>query len=229
MGIVKIKTTAPNRLIHLSIVIALVSSLLSFVATPAIVASAPLFYSIGDTGSGGGKVFYISPSGFNCGPTFSATGSPDGGKCYYLEAAPSTWSGGAGDPPISWSTGANQRVAVLGARETAIGSGYKNSLAIAAQDRNDAATSAAVAAQGYRGGSKTDWYLPSKDELNALFINRVAAGATGGYWSSSEYTEGGAWDQGFVDGAQGVADDPAPARPGKGQTTPVRPIRAFGP
>jgi hypothetical protein len=178
---------------------------------------------VGDTGPGGGKVFYVSASGFSCGPTFSPTGY-GGGKCYYLEAAPSTWSGGAGDPRISWSTGANQTVAVpADARETAIGSGYKNSLAIVAQSGNVAETSAAVAAREYTGGSRTDWYLPSKDELNELFINRVAAGATDGYWSSSEATAAGAWDQGFSNGGQGVAD------PGKQQTTPVRPIRAFGP
>ena len=178
---------------------------------------------VGDTGPGGGKVFYVSVSGFNCGPTFSATGY-GGGKCYYLEAAPSTWSGGSEDPRISWSTGANQTVAVLDARETAIGSGYKNSLAIVAQSGNVAATSAAVAAREYRGpNNQSDWYLPSKDELNEMFINREAAGATAGYWSSSEATATGAWDQGFSNGGQGVAD------PGKQQTTPVRPIRAFGP
>jgi hypothetical protein len=175
---------------------------------------------VGDTGPGGGKIFYVALGTFT---QADATGSMCTTNCKYLEAAPRTWFGGAGDPEISWSTGANQTVAVLGARETMIGSGYKNSLAIVAQNGNVAATSAAVAAREYTGGSKTDWYLPSKDELNQLFINRVAAGATDGYWSSSEATATGAWDQGFSNGRQGVAD------PGKQQTTPVRPIRAFGP
>jgi hypothetical protein len=179
-------------------------------------------YSVGDTGPGGGIVFYFSGAGFNCGSAFSATGSPTGGKCNYLEAAPRTWSGGAGDPRISWATNVNDNLvtSVIGAGETAIGSGYKNSLAIEAQSGNVAASSAAVAARAYRGGSKSDWYLPSKDELNELIRNRVVADALDGYWSSSEGAADGAWDQG-PNGNQGLA------RPGKQQTTPVRPIRAF--
>jgi hypothetical protein len=80
---------------------------------------------------------------------------------------------------------------------------------------------AGSASRGYRGGGKNDWHLPSKDELNEITSNQVLLGATAGYWSSSEATATGAWDQGS-NGVQGVAD------PGKQQTTPVRPIRAFG-
>ena len=186
-------------------------------------------YEIGETGPGGGKIFYYSEAGFNCGSTFSATGSPTGGKCHYLEAAPRTWSGGTTDPEISWATDTdpsadgygNQRVAVLGARETVVGSGYKNSLAIVAQTGNVAATSAAVAARAYRGGSKSDWYLPSIDELIELREEQEAADASGGYWSSSEGASDGAYDLGFMGGPPGLA------QPGKQQTTPVRPIRAF--
>lgn len=39
------------------------------------------------------------------------------------------------------------------------------------------------------------WYLPSKDELNKLFKNRVPIGsfAYNYYWSSLEYDNGSAW------------------------------------
>ena len=47
-------------------------------------------------------------------------------------------------------------------------------------------------ARNYQGGGKADWYLPSKDELNQLYVQSnivggLAVGSLGlGYWSSSE-------------------------------------------
>jgi hypothetical protein len=195
---------------------------------------------VGDIGPGGGTIFYVAPSTFT---QLGATGFMCSTACKYLEAAPSTWSGGAGDPTRSWSTGANQSLAVTGARDTAIGSGYKNSLAIVAQNGNIAATSAAVAARAYTSGGKTDWYLPSKDELNQMckWVRGVAwtsdatvctggtlntgAGATGfinvSYWSSTEYEwVDFAWAQSFSTGNYAAA--------GKHGENRVRPIRAFG-
>jgi len=198
--------------------------------------------TVGQTGPGGGTIFYYSAAGFNCGSGFSATGSPTGGKCNYLEAAPSTWSGGA-DPTRSWATGgSNQTNSVpAGALQTAIGTGYQNSDAIVAQTGNIAVSSAAVAARAYRGGSKSDWYLPSKDELNqmckwqkgvawtsdatvctggTLNSGTGAAGfANGNYWSSTEAATNKAWKQHFFHGTQ---DDEL-----KSTVNSVRPIRAF--
>jgi hypothetical protein len=53
-------------------------------------------------------------------------------------------------------------------------------------------------------GGYSDWYLPSKDELNQLYINRVAIGgfASNYYWSSTEYYLTTAWAQRFGDGTQ---------------------------
>lgn len=51
-------------------------------------------------------------------------------------------------------------------------------------------------------GGYSDWYLPSKDELNKLYINRVAIGGFSGgtYWSSTENTQHTAWIQYFTGG-----------------------------
>lgn len=53
-------------------------------------------------------------------------------------------------------------------------------------------------------GGYNDWYLPSRDELNELYTNRVSIGGfgTGGYWSSNESGSFPAWRQTFNDGAQ---------------------------
>jgi hypothetical protein len=54
-------------------------------------------------------------------------------------------------------------------------------------------------------GGYSDWYLPSSDELNQLYINRVAIGGfdSSDYWSSTEGSNGGAWIQIFSNGLQG--------------------------
>jgi hypothetical protein len=177
--------------------------------------------AVGDTGPGGGVVFYVQASGgtFACGATLAST-------CKYLEAAPANWlTGTTGDPVRTWATGTgNQTTTVLGALETAIGSGYKNSLAIVAQKGNVAATSAAVEARVYQGNSKTDWYLPSKDETIELYLNWASVGgfSTGYYWSSSDSVDETlfvAWD---LNGADGV-----PNKAGKDIGDSVRPVRAF--
>jgi len=70
-------------------------------------------------------------------------------------------------------------------------------------------------------GGYSDWYLPSKDELNKLYINRVAIGVISNsiYWSSSEYTDYNAWYQNFLDGSQINYDKAFPYH--------VRAVRSF--
>ena len=73
-------------------------------------------------------------------------------------------------------------------------------------------TTAAAIAKAHRGGNYSDWYLPNKNELNKLYIGRIAIGnfATGGYWSSSEFDATNsykfhAWYQNFANGAQATS------------------------
>ena len=172
-------------------------------------------YQLGDTGPGGGKIFYYAEAGFSCGPTISWT-------CHYLESAPNNWSGGGSDPQRTWSSVSNQSILVDGADRTEIGSGFKNSLAIVGQDGNLSVNSAAVLAHGFSGGGNYDWYLPSKDELDQLFAQQSIVGGflnTNNYWSSSEISGDGAWNQNFGSGEQGSN--------GKFDERLIRPIRAF--
>ncbi len=49
-----------------------------------------------------------------------------------------------------------------------------------------------------------DWYLPAKDELNALYLEKDALGGFSNayYWSSTEYNTTDAWGQDFTNGSQ---------------------------
>jgi hypothetical protein len=167
-------------------------------------------------------VFYVSAT------NFTSTGSDCGTTCKYLEAAPANWlAGTTGDPPRSWATDTDPGAGIgnqdaLVTTGTAIGSGYQNSLRIVAQAGNAAASSAAVLAREYGGGSKSDWFLPSKAELNELYVNKAAIGgfSADSYWSSSEFSANFAWYQYF--------GDYSPDYSSKNGTAYVRPVRAFG-
>jgi|688.fasta_scaffold242702_1 hypothetical protein len=172
---------------------------------------------IGDTGPGGGIIYFYQAAGFNCGPTRAST-------CKYLEAAPSGWNTGA-DPAISWATNINDNqttaVPAGGAALNGIGNGYKNSEDIVAQTGNVAASSAAVAARAYRGNGLTDWYLPTSDEVQELYNQRTTVGGLGTdfYWSSHQTGTNSASAKRFSDGAGGSGN--------KFFAFLVRPIRAF--
>ena len=229
------KTITRFQRLQLTVIVAaLVAPLLSFTTAPAHAVAATCaeggVCQVGDIGPGGGKVFYVAPNNGTF-EQIGASGAMCTTNCKYLEAAPNTWSGGSSDPARTWATNvnSNQTTAVTGADGTAIGTGYKNSLDIVAQTGNLAASSAAVAARGYRptvaGTTYTDWFLPSKDELNVLYFERATVGGFVDphpqYWSSSEYVAGIAWHQDFLYGTQFTN--------GKFDAYYVRPIRAFAP
>ena len=146
-------------------------------------------YSLGDTGPGGGKIFYYSAAGFSCGPTGAST-------CKYLEVAPNNWSGGT-DPTVTWaqSTPVNLAADSVGNNLTLIadiGRGARNTKAIIDQGNTNSSSSAAARADSYsvvvNGVNYDDWILPSEGELSQLFIQRDVVGmvfAGASYWSST--------------------------------------------
>jgi hypothetical protein len=167
--------------------------------------------AIGDTGPGGGKVFYVQ--------TATATA-----PWRYMEAAPNTWSGGVGDPTMKWCSVVDNEVATLNTGEQtsvqtsqAIGSGFRNTKMMLGTCTFGAANMTAA----YNGGGKSNWFLPSKDELNQLYLAEGSVGgfADGYYWSSSEDGVAVANYTDFDGGFQGWL--------GKLNTTYVRPVRAF--
>jgi hypothetical protein len=171
-------------------------------------------YALGDTGPGGGKIFYVDTGGFT---VYTSAADTTGVTCHYLEAAPQDIEG-----TLVWASSGYMSTHIEGT-ETAMGTGRRNTARIVAEDIG---APAAKACKDYRGGGKTDWFLPSKSELNVLYTNRGHVGnlQTERYWSSSDsYIHYAydyyAWRQYFSSGSQDYDT--------KGSSCSVRAVRAF--
>ncbi|MFZ4740257.1 MAG: T9SS type A sorting domain-containing protein [Bacteroidales bacterium] len=116
------------------------------------------------------------------------------GQTHGLIAAPSDQS-----TSIIWGC---YLTGIPGANDTAIGTGYQNTIDIVAGCTVPSIAAKLCADLVLNGYS--DWYLPSKDELAKLYNNRIVIGgfSQASYWSSSEYNDNLAWVQYFEDGSQ---------------------------
>jgi methionine-rich copper-binding protein CopC len=179
---------------------------------------------VGDIGPGGGEVFYTSGTG----------------STKYMEVGPTTWYDNTARQAFTWCAGKELQAIPAPGTGTALGTGASNTARIASfcnpnggaywiTQRNNAA--------GGIGG-QTDWFLPSKDELNYLClyarqlpenagtctnVNPLRSGFIGAsHWSSSEASSTRAWYQNFSNGGQAYSDGT------KGLDVYVRPVRAFG-
>ena len=159
--------------------------------------------AVGETGPGGGKVFYDAGSVQSWGR--------------YLEAAPENATS------TTWCN--NTSTARAGTFSRAIGSGAMNTYLML-----DGCTSgAAYNATGYSNNGYSDWYLPSILELSQMCINRATLGMTsaGTFKSSSQDTlnagiHAETWNFPIATGTCGNDNW------SKSLTQGVRPIRAIG-
>jgi hypothetical protein len=149
--------------------------------------------NIGDTGPAGGFIFYINPNS-----------EADGWQ--YLEAAPSDIPGDANDYQIKWFSGDEDNRKTEGTA-TAIGSGMSNT-EIIVNIQGEGSYAAKLCGDLTLNGF-SDWFLPSKDELDLMYknfqVNGIGSFGPDGsytYWSSSGDGKISAWTQLFIDGKQ---------------------------
>jgi hypothetical protein len=156
-------------------------------------------------------------------PTLTIGQSYQGGIIFWLDATGQHGLIAAtADQSASmrWYAGTNTYTMALA---DGIGAGKSNTdIIIANQGRGDGSTYAARICHEYNGGNYGDWYLPSKYELNLLYLQKTVVGgfASGTYWSSSEISNNIAWGQNFVSGFQSPSAS-------KASTRFVRAVRAF--
>jgi hypothetical protein len=171
-----------------------------------------LYYELGDTSPGGGKIFYRTATGF--------TMTDDNATAHYLEAAPADMT-----TTLAWASTGYTSTDIEGTAR-GLGAGRENTALILETDAN---APAAKACKDYNNGGKIDWFLPSEEELYQLYVNRDSVGNlkttednvnyTHYYWSSSQYYNTHAWYKIFSDGIQSGME--------KDTTRSVRPVRAF--
>jgi len=138
--------------------------------------NAPTTYSVGDVAHGG-IVFWVDESGQ-----------------HGLVCANEDQSTGA-----SWTIN-DLRFEVFNAVRSGINGGLANTERIITQT-GDWSYAAQLCAK-YKGGNYGDWYLPSKYELNLLYLQKDVIGgfADWYYWSSTEFDYEFAWTWDFLGG-----------------------------
>jgi len=159
-------------------------------------------YALRDTGPAGGYICYDKgyySSGWR-----------------YLETAPvsTEW------PYLEWG----HYGTLMGGTEKGIGTGQSNTTKVVAWLNSYSETDcAAQLCDALVYGGYSDWFLPSKDELNLMYTNLKAFGVGGFsgsyYWSSSEANAYFAWLQYFSTAGQYSMP--------KALYTYVRAVRAF--
>ena len=166
----------------------------------------------------------ISQNSTQQGQTFTIGQHYGGGIIFYID---STNKHGliadTGDlARAEWWNPLNATHAKTGATHTEIGWGLRNTKKIFSTEGDSGLYAARECLMSTRGGY-TDWFLPTKDELTELYLQKdVVGGFTtathGHYWSSSRQHKY-AWKEDFDDGDFYLGY--------QGGTVRVRAVRAF--
>jgi hypothetical protein len=183
-------------------------------------------------GADGSTACEIGVQGPAGGIIFMDPSTPGNTSGLFYEAAPSFWSsslGGPksvwGDPKSVWCDVSDKLIGVVVESETTENmDGRANTDAMLDVCKEGAANLADEYSVKVNDVAYDDWFLPSKGELNQMYLNKsaIAGLAPSLYWSSSEREDGFAWDQYFGDFGGGSQDFGL-----KSHEIFVRPVRAF--
>jgi hypothetical protein len=150
--------------------------------------------------------------------TFYIGANYGGGVIFYVDA---TTFHGLISATTDQSTGAlwGCDTVFIGGTATAIGTGQANTTGIV-NGCSEAGIATRICNDLVLNGF-SDWFLPSKDELNQMYIQENVIGGFSGnfYWSSSEVDIYSVWFQSFYDGVQSSGS--------KANVFSVRAIRTF--
>lgn len=168
-------------------------------------------YKIGDQGPAGGIIFYVDDS--------SKFENFD-----YLESAPYLCEGQEKLWALTPEDLASAVKVVSSWDADSIGLGHESTGAMLKVSTNfyDIKTASGFA-DALECGGKSDWFVPSKSELDLMYQNlalkEIGEFTDGYYWSSSYYLAGRAWNRPFSEGTSFDGN--------KDGNFAVRPIRAF--
>ena len=148
---------------------------------------------IGTTRDGGIVVYVLQPEddGYDQKVPHGVLAAPEDVMTTYTDK----WNGRQITGSYVWSTGVFSTSGTdaawvqIGDTSSAIGQGSHNTDAIlGVYPAETYPNSASAVARAYRGGGKSDWFLPSIDELTAMQANRKYLGTLqeDSYWSSTE-------------------------------------------
>ena len=176
-----------------------VSSTTSDALSTSTLAGAEVVYKVGDTGPGGGIIFYVDEAGFDnsSGGDTSIGAMCVTGTCHYLEMAPTELEG-----QYPWDD------AMVAAEEFSTPSA--NDWVLPSKDALNEMCKY--------------WFVDAvtvicNDDSESSLALRLSGFSTDGYWSSSEYGVSSAWGQIFLLGGQSNTSKLIPAY--------VRLVRAF--
>lgn len=172
--------------------------------------------AVGDTGPGGGIVFYVAASQQSWGR--------------YLEAAPANWSGGADNQAGNIAKWCEAATSIDGTTYAGFYNGFGYGYINTYDSRLNVCTGGAIyKARSYRGGGFTNWYLPNSTELAIMadptirtMIGLVNDASLWGYWGSYQ-----AADTGYIGSLVTSSWAIGATVKGEAGKNMTRPIRAF--